>query len=119
MKIRVLSALLMCMVFSVGVFAQDKTTEKDLLGTWKFTMEHPMGVETGNCVISKESNEIVAAFDNGMKTSALTEKDGVYIATAEAEGFLVYLTFSKDGEKLNCDMDAEVVVLTMVMERVK
>lgn len=126
MNVRFLCTLLVCTFLSVNLFAQDKkASEKDLLGTWSYVMDHPMeGPVKGICKIEQKSNQTVATFtqegEQSNTTSALRLNDnGKFYADMDSQGYSVGVSFQLDGDKMKCEMDAGVMVIEMDMKREK
>lgn len=126
MNVRVLCTLFVCALLSVNLFAQEhKVSEKDLLGTWSYVMDHPMeGPVKGICKIVEKENQTVAIFtqegEPGNTTSPLRlNENGKFYANMDSQGYDVGLSFQLNGDAMKCDMDAGVLVITVDMKREK
>jgi len=124
-NVRILCTLFVCAFLSVNLFAQGKASAKDLVGSWSYTMDHPMeGLVKGTCEIAQKGDDFVATFKQGGEagntTSPLRLNDnGKFYSEMESQGYTVSISFQPDGDNMKCEMDAGVMSIPLDLKRVK
>lgn len=119
---RIFCVLFMCTVLSGALFANDKAPGKELVGKWSCVFDHPMeGPIKGTCTIAEKDNNVTATFNFGDGENTTTpfraNDNGKYYADMDSQGYTITISFKADGKKVQCEMDAGVMVIPMEMEK--
>lgn len=107
-----ITSVLLFLTVSIGLFAQEKSIPKEILGKWGFTLENPDTGETykGSCNFQEKDSQVKATLqignEAGVTSTALRPNDnGKFYADMTVEGYLLYLAFALSGDKVTCTVD--------------
>lgn len=116
--------VLLCMLLSVAVYAQDKSQNvSKLLGVWSYTApEAPYGYQDGLVQFKQSEGKLSAELKANNSTVAIKEvlkKEDVYMCDLYVDGSPVSLSFKQKGDVLEGTASTEGGSISVTFKRSK